>query len=237
MRQILLISSSRVHGSGYLEHCESQVRELFSSLSTVLFLPYALHDRDAYAGQASDRFQELGLELESIHRSSDPSEAVLRAEGIFVGGGNTFRLLRELWNEDLVQAIRRRVAQGAPYMGASAGSNVAGPSIKTSNDMPIVLPPTFDSLRLVPFQINPHYLDPDPGSRHMGESRDTRLREFHEENDTPVVALREGALLRIMEDKMRLEGQPGGKLFRRGREPVELAELDSLDFLLQTEDP
>jgi dipeptidase E len=236
MRNILLVSSSRVHGSGYLDHCESSVRELFTGISTVLFLPYALHDLEAYSGQVRDRFRHFGFELESIHRSPDPEEAIARAEGIFLGGGNTFRLLRALWDNELVPALRRRIAQGLPYMGASAGSNVAGPSIKTTNDMPIVLPPTFESLRLVPFQVNPHYLDPDPDSRHMGESRDTRLREFHEEDETPVVALREGALLRIEGSRVRLDGAPGGKLFRRDREPVELADLDSLDFLLQTED-
>jgi dipeptidase E len=230
MRRLLLISSSRVHGSSYLEHCDGEVREFFSGVGRLLFVPYALHDRAAYAAQAAARFQELDLEFDSLHEATDPPAAVEQAAGLFIGGGNTFRLLKSLWDLELIEPIRHRVAAGMPYMGASAGSNVAGPTIKTTNDMPIVEPPRFDSLALVSFQINPHYIDPDPSSTHMGESRDTRLREFHEENDTPVLALREGSLLRVEDGSITLVGRAGGKLFLQGKEPAEIAagEIGSL---------
>ena len=134
--------------------------------------------------------------------------------------------------EGLIETIRRRARAGMPYLGASAGSNMAGPTIRTTNDMPIVRPATFEALGLVDFQINPHYIDPDPASTHMGETRDTRLREFHEENDTPVVALREGALLDVRGERVAVRGEPGGKLFRRGLEPTPLASGDRIDELL-----
>jgi dipeptidase E len=146
------------------------------------------------------------------------------AEAVFVGGGNTWRLLKALYEMDLLALIRARVLEGSLlYAGASAGSNVAGPTIKTTNDMPIVETPSLQALGLVSFQINPHYLDPDPASKHMGETRETRLREFHEENDTPVVGLREGAILRVEGESIVLKGQAGARLFRRGQEPVEVA--------------
>jgi len=233
MRRILLVSSSRVAGTGYLDHCEDEVRELFAGRRRVLFVPWALADRDGYAQAARERFAALGLEVDSIHTADDPVRAVMAAEGMFVGGGNTFRLVRELHASGVVEPIRRRVGAGMPYMGTSAGSNVACPTLKTTNDMPIVQPPTFETLGLVPFQINPHYLDPDPDSAHMGETRDLRLAEFHEENATPVVGLREGTMLRIDGDRMRLVGAPGGKLFRAGGEPEELADGADLSPLLR----
>lgn len=221
-RRLLLASSSKVHGSAYLEHCEEEVRRLFAPGDRVLFVPYALHDRDRYAAHAAARFAALGLELDSIHRLADPLSAVAEARGIFVGGGNTFRLLTVLYEQGLIEPLRRRVLAGVPYMGTSAGSNVACPTIRTTNDMPILSPPTLDALALVRFQINPHYLDPDPESTHMGETRDTRLAEFLEENDAPVMALREGAMLLVMGSSIRLAGKSGGKLFRRGAEPREI---------------
>ena len=232
MRRLLLVSTSTTHGTGYLDHCEAEVRELFGGGGRILFVPWALFDRDGYATTARERFAAMGLEVESIHGAADPARAVERADGIFIGGGNTFRLLAELHSHDLLAPIRRRVAAGVPYMGTSAGSNVASPSLKTTNDMPIVEPPSFEALGLVPFQINPHYLDPDPGSTHMGETRDRRLAEFLEENDLPVVALREGAMLRVDGAALRLLGAPGGKLFRRGAEPAELAAGADLSHLL-----
>jgi dipeptidase E len=223
MRKLLLVSTSTTHGTGYLEHCAPQILDLFhgAGVEHVLFVPYALHDRDAYAEQAKAAFLEMGLGLESIHQSPDPFASVEAAEGIFIGGGNTFRLLKALYDHDLIDPIRRRVLAGMPYLGTSAGSNVACPTIMTSNDMPIVYPPSFDALNLVPFQINAHYLDADPGSTHMGETRETRIREFHEENATPVVALREGAMLVVEEHRLHLAGDRGGKLFRRGSDPLE----------------
>lgn len=223
MRRLLLVSTSTTFGTRYLEHCAAQALNLFHGAGAehVLFVPFALHDRDAYAEKAKATFLELGLGLESIHGSADPIAAVERAQGIFVGGGNTFRLLKTLYDLDLIEAIGRRVQEGMPYLGTSAGSNVACPTIKTTNDMPIVYPPSFAALDLVPFQINAHYLDPDPDSTHMGETRDTRIKEFHEMNSTPVVALREGSMLLIDGDRIQLAGDRGGKVFRQGLTPCE----------------
>jgi dipeptidase E len=198
----------------------------------VLFVPYALKDRDAYAAKARTAFGEMGFGLDSLHESAEPHAAVEAAEAVFVGGGNTFRLLDALYRLDLLPDLRRRVAEGMPYSGASAGANLAGPTIRTTNDMPIVQPPSFDALGLVPFQINPHYLDPDPGSTHMGETRETRIREFHEENDTPVVGLREGAMLRVEGDSVELRGRAGARIFRRGEDPVEVAPVAEIGHLL-----
>src|SRR5579884_763814 len=195
MSKLLLLSSSRVHGGGYLDHAEEEIRDFLCGVHTVLFVPYALSDRDAYAEIARARFERMGFGCSSIHVSADPKHAVERAEAIFIGGGNTFRLLNDLDRHGLLGPIRQRVGEGMPYMGASAGSNVAGPTIKTTNDMPIIQPPSFDALGLVPFQINPHFVDADPASTHMGETREQRLREYLEENEMPVVALREAALL------------------------------------------
>ncbi|KAG7231514.1 hypothetical protein INR49_011593 [Caranx melampygus] len=194
-RRLLLVSNSTLHGSGYLDHCQQQIRLFFGKdVKRVLFVPYALHDRDAYTRTARNKFKTLGYEVDGIHEASDPVEAVRKAEGIFIGGGNTFRLLKSLYDNKVVMEIRRR--DGVPYMGSSAGTNVATISINTTNDMPIVYPPSFSAIGLVPFNINPHYLDPDPGSRHMGETREQRITQYHEEPDTPcVLGLREGSML------------------------------------------
>lgn len=235
MKRLLLISTSAIHGSGYMEYCASDVTSFLGRVRRVLFVPYALQDRDGYVAKVRPGFAELGYPLDSVHEAQGPGgprAAVRSAEAIFIGGGNTFRLLNELYAQDLVVAIRERVGAGVPYMGSSAGSNVACVTIKTTNDMPIVYPPSFDALGLVPFNINPHYLDPDPGSTHMGETRETRLREFHEMNDPPVVGLREGGILRVEGAGMTLVGQAGARLFRKGVAPVEYAPGASLDFLL-----
>jgi len=222
MKRLLLVSSSKVHGSGYLEHCETEILALFARIKRVLFVPYALFDRDAYAQQARQRFREMGLELDSIHEAEDPVAAVGTAEGIFIGGGNTFRLLGELQERGLLAPIRHRVEAGMPYLGTSAGSNMACPTIKTTNDMPIVQPASFSALGLIPFQINPHYLDSNPDSTHQGETREQRLTEYLEENDTPVLAIREGGMVVVEGPEAKLEGEPGGVLFRKGRPPVEI---------------
>ncbi len=232
MRRLLLVSSSATAGSGYLDHCEPQVRSLFDGVSRILFCPYALADRDGYAAKAAARFRAMGIEVDALHRAADPAAAVESAGGLFAGGGNTFRLLKAVQDLGLVEPIRRRVLDGMPYMGTSAGSNLACPTIRTTNDMPIVQPRSFDALDLVPFQINPHYLDPDPASTHQGETRETRLREFHEENATPVLGIREGAMVEVRGDRARLIGAPGGRLFERGAEPRELPHGADLDLLL-----
>jgi len=234
---ILLISNSTLYGSGYLDHAESEIRSFLGDVKRVLFVPYALHDRDAYAATAQQRFQRMGYELSSIHTAQKPAEAINAAEAVFIGGGNTFRLLKALYDFDLLDAIRRKVAEGMPYIGSSAGSNVAGPTIKTTNDMPIVQPPSFDALGLVSFQINPHYLDADKNSTHMGETREERILQFLEEDNTPVAALREGAMLRIENGVTFLKGSSGARIFRKDLAAVEVMPDDQLDALLQVGTP
>ena len=231
MRRLLLISNSTQHGGGYLEHCEAEVRGLFEGCATITFVPYALFDCDGYADAARKAFQRMGFGLVSSHEASDPRAAIRDAEGLFVGGGNTFRLVKRLWDDGLVEPIRERVVVGVPYMGTSAGSNVATPSICTTNDMPIVEPPTFEALALVSFQINPHYVDPETGSTHMGETREQRIAEFHEENDGPVVGLREGGMLLVTDGSVSLLGPASMRLFRRGEDPVEFPPGSDLGFL------
>lgn len=232
-RHLLLISSSRVHGSGYLEHCAAAVASRLQGVRRVLFIPYALHDLDAYAARTAAPLATLGFELTSIHTATDPVAAVEATDAVFVGGGNTFRLLKALWELRLISPLRRRVAAGMPYVGSSAGTNVACPTIRTTNDMPILEPPTLQALALVPFQINPHYVDPDPASTHQGETREERIRQFHEESDVPVLALREGAMLRVDDRRAILEGVTGAKLFRRDLPAQELEPGIRLDRLLQ----
>ena len=222
-KRLLLISNSTLHGSGYLDHAESEIRTFLGEVKRVLFVPYALFDRDKYAGTAQERFEKMGYELTSFHTAGNPLRAVNETDAVFIGGGNTFRLLKALYEFDLIDAIRDRVTDRIPYIGSSAGSNVAAPTIKTTNDMPIVKPPSFNALGLVSFQINPHYLDPELNSKHMGETREERIKQFLEENDTPVVALREGGMLRVENGETTLRGSTGARIFRKGVEPVEIS--------------
>jgi len=235
--RLLLISNSTLYGSGYLDHAEAEIRDFLGDVKRVLFVPFALQDRDAYAATAKTRFAKMGYDLSSIHEEKDPAQSIEQTDAIFIGGGNTFRLLKTLYDLNLIEPIRRRVTAGMPYIGSSAGSNVAAPTIKTTNDMPIVQPPSFDALNLVWFQINPHYLDADKNSTHMGETREQRLLQYLEENDTPVAALREGAMLRIENGETLLKGSSGARIFRRGLEQVEMSPGDQLDALLQPSTP
>ena len=220
-KRILLISNSTLYGGGYLDHAATEIRSFLGDLKRVLFVPFALHDRDMYAAATKQRFAKMGFELSSIHTATDPKQAVHEAEAVFIGGGNTFRLLKTLYDFDLLGPIRERVEAGMQYVGSSAGSNIAGPTIRTTNDMPIVQPPSLDAIGLVSFQINPHYIDPDPNSKHKGETREERILQFLEENDTPVVGLREGAMLRIEDGEVVLRGSTGARIFRKGLEPIE----------------
>jgi len=230
-KRILLISSSKIYGRCFLDHAEAEIRSFLGDLKRVLYVPYALSDHDKLAATAQQRFEKMGYALTSIHTASDPVRAVNDTDAIFIGGGNTFRLLKTLYDRELLGPIRERVANGMPYMGASAGSNVAGPTIRTTNDMPIVEPPSFDALGLVSFQINPHYIDADPTSTHMGETREERLMQFLEENETPVIGLREGAMLRIENGKTTLRGSSGARIFRRSQTPEEVAPGAQLDLI------
>jgi dipeptidase E len=231
-RRLLLISNSTLHGSGYLDHAETEIRDFLGELKRVLFVPFALFDRDKYAATARARFQKMGYELTSIHTAANPVQAMKETDAMFIGGGNTFRLLKALYEFDLLDVIRERVDAGMPYIGSSAGSNMACPTIRTTNDMPIVEPSSFNALGLVSFQINPHYIDPDPNSKHMGETREERIIQFLEENETPVVGLREGAILRIENGETSLRGSTGARIFRRGFEPVEVLPSARLDSIL-----
>jgi dipeptidase E len=234
-RRVLLISNSTLHGSGYLDHTETKLKSFLGEIRRVLFVPYALFDRASYARLARARFERMGCVLDSIHESPDPRRAILEARALFVGGGNTFRLLKGLRELSLLEPIRSRVAEGMPYVGSSAGSVVACPTIRTTNDMPIVEPDSLEALGLVPFQINAHYLDPDPRSTHMGETREVRLRQFHEENALPVVGLREGTMLRVERGSVLLQGIAAARIFRRGREPLEVEPETVLDAFLAPE--
>ncbi|HYK05798.1 MAG TPA: dipeptidase PepE [Thermoanaerobaculia bacterium] len=216
--RLLLISSSVVHGYGFLDHSEDDIRALLGERGKVAFVPFAQHDVGAYTTRVRERLGRMGFDVTQVRGPAD----LEGADAIFIGGGNTFRLLKQLYETGLFEAIRERVRGGLPYIGSSAGTNVATPSIRTTNDMPIVYPPSFDAMGLVSFQINPHYLDPDPGSTHHGETREDRIREFHEENTTPVVGLREGSALRVEGDAVTLLGEKPARIFRRGETPVEL---------------
>lgn len=234
MRRLLLISNSTLYGSGYLDHAANEIRDLVGDRTRVVFVPFALHDRKEYAAKAQARFREMGFALTSIHDVSNMRRAIAEAEVIFVGGGNTFRLLKGLYDYDLLEAIRQSVATGTRYIGSSAGAIVAGPTLKTTKDMPIVQPPSFQSLGLVSFQISPHYLDPDPSSTHMGETQEERIMQFLEENDAPVVGLREGSTLRVEGGAVMLIGPRSARIFRRGEKPVEAAAGSDLRALLET---
>jgi dipeptidase E len=231
-RRLLLISNSTNHGQGYLDHVLPEIDAFLGPVRRLVFVPFALKDQEAYGAKARERLAAIGVEVETLTADAEGRRLAAMAEAFFTGGGNTFRLLKTLQRSKLLPLLRERARDGVPYLGSSAGTNIAGPTIRTTNDMPIVQPASFNALALVPFQLNPHYLDPDPSSTHMGETREQRIREFHEENDTPVVGLREGAWIRIEEDRATLGGARGARIFRRGEAPEERRTGDSLDDLL-----
>lgn len=234
--RLLLLSNSTNYGEEYLRFPLPHIRSfLGEGIKRVLFVPFAgvRSTYDDYAAKVRARFEEIGYALDSIHEASDAVSAVSGAEALAVGGGNTFHLLRALYEADLLSVIRARVSEGMPFIGWSAGSNVACPTIKTTNDMPVVEPPGFDALSLVPFQINPHYTDATLAN-HSGETRAERLLEFIEANpEMTVVGLREGSALRIEDSEIALIGEKSALVFRKGQEPAEYNPQDSLQFLLK----
>jgi dipeptidase E len=236
MARLLLLSNSTNHGAGYLDHAMPEIRALLGPARRLLFVPFALRDQAGYVGKVRERFARETIDVDGLTADAAGARALESAEAVFVGGGNTFRLLKTLQDAGLLDLLGRRAREGMPYLGASAGINLASPSIKTTNDMPIVQPSRFEALRLVPFQINPHYLDPDPASRHMGETREDRIREFLEENDLAVVGLREGAWLRVDGGAGRVGGAAGARIFGRGRAPEERGAGAPLDDLLAAGD-
>ncbi|HVS11172.1 MAG TPA: dipeptidase PepE [Planctomycetota bacterium] len=236
--RLLLISNSTQHGGGWLDHCAGAIEAFLGrDARRILFVPFAAFDRAAYAVRARERFERMGHALESLHDPGlgGPLAALERAEAIFVGGGNTFRLLAALLEAGLLEPLRARAAADLAYIGASAGTNLACPTIQTTNDMPILWPERPDALGLVPFQINAHYVDPDPASTHMGETREQRIAEFLEHHARPVVGLREGSWLRREGSSLALGGARGARLFRRGSPPEEFEPGARLDALLQSE--
>jgi dipeptidase E len=237
-KRLLLLSSSTVQGAGYLEYPQSEIKDFLGTpMKRVLFIPYAgvRQSWDAYAEVVRAPFEAMGYELDPVHRFSTASEAVRNAEAIVVGGGNTFHLLRGLYETALIESIRERVTAGIPYIGWSAGSNVACPTIRTTNDMPIVEPPSLNALGLVPFQINPHYMDEHPEG-HQGETREQRIAEFIQVNrGVYVVGLREGSMLRIEGSAISLKGERKARIFKYDEEAREYHPGDSLAFLLQAE--
>ncbi|MCX2747861.1 dipeptidase PepE [Arthrobacter sp. MI7-26] len=197
MLDLLLFSNSTNANSGYLDHARDEVAQFLDAVNEVIFVPYALQDHDAYTAKVAKALAAHSIITRGLHTFGSPQDALAKADAVFVGGGNTFRLVSQLHRQGLMDPLREAAQSGTRYMGASAGTNIASPTLRTTNDMPIVEPPSFSTLGLVPFQINPHYLDADPGSTHAGETRETRLSEFLEENDVPVLGLREGAHLRV----------------------------------------
>jgi dipeptidase E len=231
-RRLLLISNSTNHGQKYLEHVLSEIDGFLGPIRRLAFVPFALHDREGYGAMARERLAAIGVEVATLTADAAGQRMVREAEAVFTGGGNTFRLLKTLQESGLLSLVREKAWAGMPYLGSSAGTNIAAPTIRTTNDMPIVEPASFAALGLVPFQINPHYLDPDPRSTHMGETREERLRQFHEENEVPVVGLREGAWIRVEGDRATLGGTRGARIFQRGEAPEERRTGEALDDLL-----
>jgi dipeptidase E len=236
-KRLLLLSNSINYGQAFLEHAVSDIKDfLGEEVRHVLFVPFAGVTRsyDEYATAVRGRFEEMNYELVPVHKAANAIEAVQSAEAIAVGGGNTFHLLRELYETGLIESLRERVEAGAPYIGWSAGSNVACPTIRTTNDMPIVEPESFRALNLVPFQINPHYTD-ETLANHSGETREQRLAEFLKANkNATVVGLREGSGLRIEGERIKLLGEKTARIFKSGEEAKEYKPADSLEFLLNS---
>lgn len=234
MKNMLLASTSTLHNQPYLEYLLLELEKLYSGASQIIFIPYARPggiSHDDYTEKARGAFQNIGIELKGLHEFTNEKEALVQAEGIFTGGGNTFLLVRTLYSLGLIQTLKEVVSSGTPYLGTSAGTNIAGLTMKTTNDMPIVYPPSFNTLGLVPFNINPHYLDPDPSSTHQGETRETRIKEFHEFNNVPVVGLREGSWLAVRGKEVSLKGNFSARVFQPNSAPYEIEPGASLKEL------
>ncbi|MGM0635151.1 MAG: dipeptidase PepE [Bacteroidota bacterium] len=230
----IIASTSTVHGSLYLSYILPELEKLYSQTDEILFIPYARASglsHDEYTKKAQQAFSKIGKTLQGIHTFSDPVQAIQTAKGIFVGGGNTFLLVKELHENKLVATLAKAIQNGARYLGTSAGSNICGQTMQTTNDMPIVYPPSFKTLGVLPFNINPHYLDPDPKSTHKGETRATRIHEFHQFNDIPVIGLREGSWIEINANEMRLKGDLQAVLFRKNQNPIEIKPENLLNNL------
>lgn len=217
MKNIILASTSTVYGGEYLDYILPTLKEHFTGVTEIIFIPYARPDGislDAYTQKAFQTFQTIGIKIIGLHTFEDKVKAIREAQGIFTGGGNTFLLLKTLYELNLITVLKQTIESGVPYLGTSAGSNLAGVNIKNTNDMPIVYPPSFEALGLVPFNLNPHYLDPIPGLKHNGETRETRIREYLYHNTVPVVGLREGSWLEVKNETVYLRGPFSARIFK-----------------------
>lgn len=224
-KNIILASTSTLYEGTYLDYLLPTIRELYQGITEIIFIPYARPggiSHDDYTARAADFFATAGIKVRGIHTFDDPVTAIRSAKGFFTGGGNTFLLVKQLHELQLMTELKQAVENGTPYLGTSAGSNIGGVNMQTTNDMPIVYPPSFDTMGLIPFNLNPHYQDPIPGTKHMGETRETRIHEFHSQNTIPVVGLREGSWIRIKGKRITLEGTLTARIFQSGKTPYEL---------------
>ena len=225
MKTLLIASTSTLHGGNYLEYLLPELQLHFAQCKTILFVPYARPggiSHDDYTLKVKTFFALLNKEVRGLHEFNNPTEAIQKAEGIFTGGGNTFLLVTQLHQNNQMQTLKKAIENGTPYLGTSAGSNICGLTMQTTNDMPIIYPPSFETLEAIPFNLNPHYLDADLQSKHMGETRETRIKEFHQFNAQPVIGLREGSWLDVKGDQIVLKGELSARLFRQNHEAIEV---------------
>ena len=225
MKNIIIASTSTIHGSGYLEYILPTLSSHFKNVATVLFIPYARPSGisyDEYTSKAREAFATINIKIKGIHEFENPKEAVKNAQGIFTGGGNTFELVNQIYANDIFNSLQEVVEKGTPYLGTSAGSNICGVTMMNTNDMPIVYPPSFNTLNFISFNINAHYLDPIKGSTHMGETRATRIKEYHVYNSTAVLGLREGSWLQVSGSSITLKGKLTARVFKQNEAPYEI---------------
>ena len=225
MKKLIVASTSTIHNSGYLEYLLPTLSVHFKNVKTLLFIPYARPSGisyNEYTAKAKAAFMTINIDVKGIHEFDNPKEAIINAEGIFTGGGNTFELVNQIYKNNIFDVLKEVVENGTPYLGTSAGSNICGVSMMNTNDMPIVYPPSFKTLEFVPFNINAHYLDPIEGSTHMGETRETRIKEYHVYNETSVIGLREGSWLKVDGNSIVLEGELSARVFKQNEIPYEL---------------
>ncbi|TQI69912.1 dipeptidase E [Gramella sp. Hel_I_59] len=230
----ILASTSTLHSQDYLEYLIPHLPKLYKDVAEVIFIPYARPggiSLDEYTSRAKEAFAKADIKIKGIHEFEDPEKAIENAEGVFTGGGNTFLLVSELYRNRVMAVLKQKIKSGTPYMGTSAGTNIGGLSMQTTNDMPIVYPPSFQTLGLVPFNINPHYLDPDLNTKHKGETRETRIKEFHNLNSPPVVGLREGSWLELSDNKVTLKGDLTARIFSKDKVPFEIETESDLSDL------
>jgi dipeptidase E len=233
-KNLIIASTSTLHGGDYLEYLLPELSVHFEYCKTILFIPFARPggiSHEEYTDKVASAFAKINKEVKGIHEFEDLSTAISNAEGIFTGGGNTFLLVTQLYKNKIMTVLAETVKSGTPYLGTSAGSNICGLTMQTTNDMPIIYPPSFVTLGLIPFNLNPHYLDPDLQSKHMGETRETRINEFHAFNNTPVLGLREGSWLEVKGGKTTLKGTLQARLFMPNQTPVEIESETDLSYL------